>query len=140
MTTEIDGALRLVTATVAGAVLGLPASLRGRRGGLRTHGLVSMGAALFCLIVRVHSPDELGRIVAGVATGIGFVGGASVLKSRQRLTGVANAASIWIAAGIGCTAGLGEVRRSLILSLVTVLLSTALLHTRRTISPRTNGT
>ncbi len=136
MTTELDGALRLVAATVAGAVLGLPTSLRGRRGGLRTHGLVALGAALFCLIVRQQAPDELGRIVAAIATGIGFVGGASVLKSRHRLTGVANAASVWIAAGIGCTAGLGDTRRSIVLGLVTALLSAALLHTRRAVGAR----
>jgi putative Mg2+ transporter-C (MgtC) family protein len=100
--------LRLVLATIGGLILGLP--YRNRPGGLRAHLLVTLGAAYFCTtareIVGAGSPEVI-RVIQGVTSGIGFVGAATVFKKGGSTHGVSTAASIWIAAAVGCEAGLG---------------------------------
>ncbi|MCE9669645.1 MgtC/SapB family protein [Myxococcus stipitatus] len=100
--------VRLLVAGGAGIVLGLP--YRKRPGGVRTHYLVTLGAALFCTSGAnlVGAPAETLRIIQGVASGIGFVGAASVLKKGSAIFGITTAASIWIAAAVGCEAALGR--------------------------------
>jgi putative Mg2+ transporter-C (MgtC) family protein len=100
--------MRLLLATIAGIALGWPD--RHRPGGIRTHVLVTLGAALFCITaVRLTSEaDALLRVVQGIASGIGFVGAAAVLKRGGAIVGISTAASIWISAAIGCEIGLGS--------------------------------
>ncbi|NVJ20506.1 MULTISPECIES: MgtC/SapB family protein [Myxococcus] len=103
--------IRLLVAGGAGIILGLP--YRKRPGGVRAHYLVTLGAALFCTsganLVGAE-PAETLRIIQGVASGIGFVGAASVLKKGSSIFGITTAASIWIAAAVGCEAALGSPR------------------------------
>ncbi|MBU8894092.1 MgtC/SapB family protein [Corallococcus sp. M34] len=106
---RVDLLVRLLVAGGAGIVLGLP--YRTRPGGVRTHYLVTLGAALFCSAgANVVGPkaQETLRIIQGVASGIGFVGAASVLKRGSAIFGITTAASIWIAAAVGCEAVLGS--------------------------------
>ncbi|AKF84576.1 hypothetical protein MFUL124B02_01060 [Myxococcus fulvus 124B02] len=100
--------VRLFVAGAAGIVLGLP--YRKRPGGVRTHYLVTLGAALFCTSGAnlTGTPSDSLRIIQGVASGIGFVGAASVLKKGSAIFGITTAASIWIAAAVGCEAALGN--------------------------------
>lgn len=100
--------VRLLVAGGAGIILGLP--YRERPGGIRTHYLVTLGAALFCTTGAnlVGRDVETLRIIQGVASGIGFVGAASVLKKGTAILGLTTAASIWIAAAVGCEAALGS--------------------------------
>lgn len=100
--------VRLLVAGAAGIVLGLP--YRKRPGGVRTHYLVTLGAALFCITGAslTGTPAETLRIIQGVASGIGFVGAASVLKKGRAIFGITTAASIWIAAAVGCETALGD--------------------------------
>src|SRR5262245_44170824 len=99
---------RLLFATVAGMILGVPYVRR--PGGIRAHVLVTLGAAYFCTTA-IHAlgreSSEVIRVLQGVTSGIGFVGAASVLRKGDTVEGVSTAASIWIAAAVGCDAGLG---------------------------------
>ena len=119
---------RLVAATLAGIILGLP-YLR-RPGGIRTHVLVTLGAAYFCTTsFRIADDKELLRVVQGIASGVGFIGAASVLRTNGHVMGIATAASIWIAAAVGCEAGFGDPLVSVItaiaISIITWVVSTA---------------
>jgi putative Mg2+ transporter-C (MgtC) family protein len=108
LTTEI--LLRLGTATVAGASLGLNRKLRGKAAGLRTHALVALGAALAMLVSEVVAGSDHGavtRAVQGIVAGIGFLGGGTILKSRTGIRGLTTAASVWIAACVGLACGAG---------------------------------
>nr|WP_246356826.1 MgtC/SapB family protein [Pyxidicoccus fallax] len=100
--------VRLLVAGCAGIILGLP--YRKRPGGVRTHYLVTLGAALFCTTGAnlVGREAETLRIIQGIASGIGFVGAASVLKKGRAIFGITTAASIWIAAAVGCEVALGS--------------------------------
>lgn len=107
---EVTTLLRLLIAGACGSVVGLQAELRQRPGGLRTHALTAMGAALFVLtaLQLTHDRQEAIRVIQGVASGVGFIGAATVITSSGSVRGVATAASIWIAAAIGCAVATGQ--------------------------------
>jgi putative Mg2+ transporter-C (MgtC) family protein len=132
-TSAVDMALRLLAATAAGAVLGVPASARKRAGGIRTHALVTLGAALFCLTGSRVGADrgELMRIIQGVATGVGFVGAATVIKRAGYILGVTTAASIWIAGAVGCEIGLDDLPAGILIALGVSALNGGILALQR---------
>ena len=100
--------LRLVIAAVASGLIGFEREKVHKPAGLRTLMLVGMGAALFVLVALRTIPGEVVRIMAGIATGIGFLGAGAIFKDESHVRGLTTAASIWAVAAIGITAGLGE--------------------------------
>lgn len=103
----IEILLRLVLATLAGGLIGLEREIVHRPAGVRTHMLVCLGAALFVLVTIQTLPNEAARIIAGIATGIGFLGAGTIFKSKDEVHGLTTAASIWAIAGVGIAIGLG---------------------------------
>jgi putative Mg2+ transporter-C (MgtC) family protein len=105
-------AVRLVAAAIVGGVLGAEREAVGKAAGLRTHMLVSMGAALFVIFpTEAGMPiQDLSRVVQGVATGIGFIGAGAILKrtDREDISGLTTAAGLWLTGAIGLTAGIGQ--------------------------------
>ena len=79
--------------------------------GVRTFPLVAVGACGYILIAREFigdaSPDATARVLQGLMTGIGFVGGGAILKHDDHVTGTASAASIWLVGAVGAAAGFG---------------------------------
>ncbi|MAT04957.1 MAG: magnesium transporter MgtC [Acidimicrobiaceae bacterium] len=119
---EWELAVRLGVAAVLGGLLGLQREHHGRSAGLRTHMLLSLGAALFALVSVTGFDDFIvddrsstnvvvdpGRIASYVAAGVGFIGGGTILKRERdgRVQGLTTAASLWVAAAIGVACGLG---------------------------------
>ena len=104
--------LRLGLAALLGGLLGWQREVEGKDAGLRTHMLVSLGAALFVLVPAEagRGPDELSRVVQGIVSGIGFLGAGAVLKMGHegRIHGLTTAATIWATAAVGMSAGLGR--------------------------------
>ncbi|KAF0116307.1 MAG: putative Mg2+ transporter-C (MgtC) family protein [Rhodobacteraceae bacterium] len=95
-----------------------------RSAGLRTFPLVAMAACGFVMIaIEVIGPDseQQSRIMEGLMTGIGFIGGGAILKQGDRARGTATAASLWATGAIGAAVGYGQLDIAVILSLVTVL-------------------
>jgi putative Mg2+ transporter-C (MgtC) family protein len=104
--------VRIVVAAMVGAVIGFERQQTGKSAGLRTHMLVSLGAAVM-VIAPLESGmrlDEVSRVVQGVATGIGFLGAGAILKRSQsrEVWGLTTAAGIWVTAAAGVAAGLGR--------------------------------
>ena len=103
--------IRLVTAGILGGVLGAERESMGKPAGLRTHILVALGAALFVIgpYQGGLAEGDLGRIIQGVAAGIGFIGAGTILKvtHREEIKGLTTAASIWLTAAIGIAAAVG---------------------------------
>src|SRR5689334_12080783 len=91
----------LVAAGLAGGFLGAHYEYRRRPGGLRTHFVTAVGAAVFCIALL---PADPGRAVQGVASGVGFIGAAAVLRNAASVRGITAAASVWTAAALGCIA------------------------------------
>jgi len=97
-------------------LVGIEREMRHKVAGLRTHALVGLGSASFMLVSKYGFNDilEPGRVVlnpgqmAGqVITGIGFLGGGIIFVRRESARGIITAASIWVVAAIGMTAGAG---------------------------------
>jgi putative Mg2+ transporter-C (MgtC) family protein len=108
--------LRLLVATILGAVVGLERERLERAAGLRTHALVCVGAALFMIVSAYGFAEALGssdvvldpsRVAAQVASGIGFIGAGTIILRREIVRGLTTAASIWAVAAIGLAAGGG---------------------------------
>ena len=104
--------IRLLAATVLGALVGFERERAGKPAGLRTHTLVCLGTAVFVLACAGTgmSSDGLSRVIQGIVTGIGFIGAGSILKlSEERdIRGLTTAAAVWMTAAIGVSVGLGS--------------------------------
>lgn len=98
----------LLLASLLGAVVGLERELHGRPAGLRTHILLSMGAAMFGMVSSGMSGPHTDptRIAAQVVTGIGFIGAGTIIHLGGTVRGLTTAASIWATAAIGLAVGL----------------------------------
>ena len=106
--------LRLVLSVVFGGLIGLEREVVHRPAGLRTHMLVSLGSALFVLITIETLPGEVARIIAGIATGVGFLGAGTIFRSKSEVHGLTTAASIWAVSAVGLAVGLGYYLMTLI--------------------------
>lgn len=111
-------ALRLLMAAVLGGVIGANRERREWAAGLRTHMLVSVGAALAIIVSAFGFTDILGtpnvildpsRIAAQVVSGIGFLGAGTILfmQREQVVRGLTTAAGLWAVAAVGLAAGSG---------------------------------
>jgi putative Mg2+ transporter-C (MgtC) family protein len=97
---------QIVVAAVLGAAIGVERELTAQPAGLRTHMLVSLGAALFTLVGLHVGDNSPTRIAAQVVTGIGFLGGGAILREGANVRGLTTAASLWVTAAIGLAVGL----------------------------------
>jgi putative Mg2+ transporter-C (MgtC) family protein len=125
--------LRLFIAIVLGGLLGLQREWEGKTAGLRTHILVALGTALFVLVPHMSGMGDasVSRIIQGIITGIGFLGGGAILKlsEEHQVKGLTTAATIWVAAGIGIAVGLGRLWSAILSTAATLAILTALHRT-----------
>ncbi len=103
--------LRLGIALVVGAIIGLERETQSKPAGLRTNMLVSFGSALIVLVpiqigAAQQNVDVLGRAISGVVSGVGFIGGGTILR-ESKVKGLTSAAAIWVSAALGITVGCG---------------------------------
>jgi len=107
---EWEVALRLLAGTLAGMVIGIERTRHGKGTGVRTLGLVGLGAASATAIFDASGHvDAASRVVQGLLTGIGFLGaGVIVRRGAERFPhGLTTAASVWVTAALGAAAGCG---------------------------------
>jgi putative Mg2+ transporter-C (MgtC) family protein len=111
-------AMRLLVAAVLGGLLGWERQYEGKAAGMRTHMLVALGSALFTL-VPVETGLEasnVGRVIQGIAAGIGFLGAGTILKlsDLHEIKGLTTAANIWMTAAVGVAVGAGRIGIALV--------------------------
>ncbi|MFP7721671.1 MgtC/SapB family protein [Lysobacter sp. A3-1-A15] len=109
--TTLTPYLRLVGALLLAMPIAWHRETHGDTMGLRTFPIVAVGACAFVLIgnsfIGSESPDAMARILQGLMTGIGFVGGGAILKHDSTVSGTASAASIWVVGALGAAVGFG---------------------------------
>ena len=114
---------RLVVAVVLGALVGYERERKGKPAGVRTHGMVSLGAALFTLVsTEGFGTGDPARVAAQIVSGIGFLGAGAILHARRSVHGLTTAASLWVTAAIGTAVGVGMTLMSLATALLVFLL------------------
>lgn len=110
--------LRLFVALVVGGLVGLQRELTHKPAGLRTHMLLSLGTALVLVTAEQAgmSRSDLSRVVQGLVTGVGFLGGGAILKltAEHEIHGLTTAAGLWVTAAAGAAAGLGHLALAIV--------------------------
>lgn len=104
--TVVEFLTRFGLAALLGIAIGFERQWHQKRAGLHTESLIAIGAALFAMLDLIIPGDNT-RILAGIVTGVGFLGGAVIFRTESNVTGINSAATIWGTAAIGAFAGLG---------------------------------
>ena len=127
-----EALLRLALAAALGGAVGLEREFREREAGFRTHMLVSLGSALFTIASAYGFRDFLAhggslvrtyptRFAAQIVTGIGFLGAGAIIRQGLSVRGLTTAATLWVVAAIGLTAGAGYYSAAAITTLLVIL-------------------
>ena len=114
-----DIAIRILLTIIASALIGSNRESRSHPAGLRTTILVCLAASVAMVQVNILLPlagrtadgfsiMDLMRLPLGILTGVGFIGGGSILKKGDLVTGVTTAATLWIVTVIGLCFGGGQ--------------------------------
>jgi len=122
MTADTEILIRLILAVVIGGLIGWEREVVHKPAGIRTHMLVCLGSALFALVTLQTIPEETGRIISGVATGIGFLGAGTIFKARDSVHGLTTAASIWVVAAVGLAVGIGQYFLTAVAGILTLII------------------
>lgn len=107
---EIEMVLRVLLAAALGAAIGYQRERAAKPAGLRTHILISVGAAIFTVasIYGFGGVGDPARLAAGVVAGVGFLGAGAIIRRGEGVVeGLTTAATIWVVAAIGLAAGAG---------------------------------
>ena len=124
-----------LSALLAGAV-GAEREWTGKWAGLRTHMLMAVGATLLTHLSLQAGPGggpgtgsgtwDGGRIAAQIVTGVGFIGGGTILQSRGAVHGLTTAAGLWVAAAIGIAIGFSDYVAGIVTTVALLIILTAL--------------
>lgn len=124
-----DIILRLLLAVFLGLLIGLERLFAHKEAGMKTHALVSMGAALFIIISEMIAVKYGGvsgfdpsRMASQIIVGIGFLGAGSIILEGTRLKGLTTASGFWVTAGIGMAAGFGFFDLAILTTLFVLLI------------------
>ena len=108
--TYVDLTIRLSLALALGGAIGIEREYRAKEAGFRTHFLVALGSALFCVVSQYGFGFELkdsSRVAAQVVSGIGFLGAGTIIFQKNVVRGLTTAAGLWVTAAIGLACGTG---------------------------------
>ena len=92
-----------------------------RSAGIRTFPLVAVASCGFIQAtegITADSPEALARIIEGLITGMGFIGGGAILHLKDSVKGTATAASLWVTGAIGVCVGLGQLDVAVMLTII----------------------
>ena len=124
--------IRVVSALLLGFAVGLEREMTNKYAGLRTNILVCLGACVFTIISIYGFPAitvtdaeygtrDTARVAAQVVTGIGFIGGGTVLRHGATVFGLTTAATLFMSAAIGMACGAGMYDLALVATIVSII-------------------
>ena len=118
----LDHLFHLIVAYLLSLPIGLERERSDRHFGLRTFPLVAVVSCGFMLVGMsvIDSTDGEARVIQGIITGIGFIGGGAILKDQDRVAGVSSAASIWNTGAIGMAVAFDRYEIAILLSALNV--------------------
>jgi putative Mg2+ transporter-C (MgtC) family protein len=124
--------IRLAVAVGLGMLIGVERVFVHKEAGMKTHALVSLGAAVFVVVSEMIalkygtiSGFDPARIASQIVVGIGFLGAGSIILQGNRLLGLTTAGGLWVTAGIGMAVGFGFYNVAIVTTvLVLVVLTT----------------
>ena len=132
----------LIIAFLLAVPLGWDREQESHGAGLRTFPLVALGSCAYMLtgINVLTSTDAEGRVIYGILTGIGFIGGGAILKERGNVAGTATAASIWNTGAIGMAVAWDRYEIAMVLSALNFLTFRFMPLVKRRVTPTPSQT
>ena len=134
---DINLVIRVLSALLLGFAIGLEREMTNKYAGLRTNILVCLGACIFTIISIYGFPTfadgdnvivsqatgvrDTARIAAQVVTGIGFIGGGTVLRHGATVFGLTTAATLWVSAAVGMACGAGMYGLAIVATILSIL-------------------
>lgn len=124
---------RLLFAVVLGGLIGLEREFHGRPAGLRTHILVCLAATMVMVLPEfigyqnkgttggIQFSIDMGRIITGVLTGIGFLGAGAIIRIGDIVRGLTTAACVWFTAALGIVIGSGHFFLAIIVTVIALI-------------------
>ena len=125
--TLVNVLIRLFLAVICGGVIGLERSYKNRPAGFRTHILVCIGAAIasmtgIFMCLNMNIPTDVSRIGAQVVSGLGFIGGGTIIViNKKTIKGLTTAAGLWVCGIIGLALGAGFYEGAFIATLLVLI-------------------
>ena len=116
ISTQLSWILRLVIASLCGALIGYERAIQRKSAGVRTHIVVAFSSALFMILSKYGFADlmkisgmeyDASRIAAQIVSGISFIGAGTILVKKSQISGLTTAAGVWATAAIGMAIGSG---------------------------------
>lgn len=113
---QLEYLLRILTAIICGGLIGFERERRVKSAGLKTHMIVSIGAALMMIVSKYGFWDVLvldsvkldpSRIASGIVSAVGFLGAGIIFIRGFKINGVTTAAGLWTTVGVGMVLGAG---------------------------------
>lgn len=130
-----DCLLKFFLSVIAGIVMGLERKTRNQVVGMRTLVLISVSSALWAVIsyslteiqaAKGFDGGDPTRVIAGVVSGIGFLGGGAILRQGLNVKGLTSAAIVWTTSAIGTAIGVGLYAEAAFVLVIAVFLLLAL--------------
>ena len=113
-----------------------------RSAGIRTFPLVAVASCGFIQATEgftAGSPEAMARVVEGIITGMGFIGGGAILHLKDSVKGTATAASLWVTGAIGVSVGIGQIDVAIMLAIVSFVTLYLLAPVKRSIDKSQSG-
>lgn len=118
---------KIITATLAGLIIGWDREIKNKAAGIRTMILISVGCAVLTgtsfMISSIYPNSDPSRIIGQIITGIGFLGAGVIVKNEDKITGVTTASFIWVVSAIGILIGCGAIITPLLMAIGLVIIS-----------------
>lgn len=130
--TWTDIAIRLALTMLASGIIGLNRGARGHAAGFRTTTLVGLAASVAMIQANILLPlsgktpesfsvMDLMRLPLGILTGVGFIGGGTIVKKGDLVIGVTTAATLWLVTVIGLCLGGGQLVLGMVATALAVI-------------------
>lgn len=135
----LDFSLRLGAALGAGLAVGYTRERLNRPAGLRTHSLISVGAALITILSIYYfgkNGGDPGRVAAQIVSGIGFLGAGTIIKTGFSVKGLTTATTLWVSAALGMTFGTGEYFIGTLVTILSIIVVVLLRQTEEFIGKK----
>lgn len=119
---------RILLSIILASGIGFEREITNKWAGLRTHLLVSLGSCLFTILsiygfstaISIYPMGDPGRVAAQILTGIGFIGGGTVLRTGATVYGLTTAATLWMVASIGMACGCGRFEWAIVSAVLSI--------------------
>lgn len=107
---------QMLVAGTLGALIGVERELRQKVASIRTFTVISLGSCIFSALSLAAAgasldqmPYDVTRVAAGIVTGIGFLGGGVIFKTKDKIEGITTGAMIWLVAALGMSCGFNQI-------------------------------